>query len=155
MNQDEKSAPEQQPAAPPQQPIQQQPTTPQQPSEQDAKTLKTARTFITLGNVMGPVSMIFGGVVVSSAALVVEIIAFFKLSKLIKSNSSVAQAASRLKRANIVGFVIALVALLLNIYALTIMYPLVLEAVQSGDYSNLLGSETMLSPNNAPNSTWG
>ncbi|MEF9840976.1 MAG: hypothetical protein RR773_00275 [Raoultibacter sp.] len=104
---------------------------------------------------MGPVSMIFGGVVVSSAALVVEIIAFFKLSKLIKSNSSVAQAASRLKRANIVGFVIALVALLLNIYALTIMYPLVLEAVQSGDYSNLLGSETMLSPNNAPNSTWG
>ncbi|MEG0775908.1 MAG: hypothetical protein RR381_00340 [Raoultibacter sp.] len=126
-----------------------------QPTPQDLQALKSARNFIIAGNVMGPVSLLFGGVILSSAALIVEFIAFRKLSRLIKSGNVTGQIARRLKGLNIAGLVISAVALALNIYAVIIMYPIVLEAVKSGDYSGILGSESIAPATDTSSSAWG
>ncbi|MEG1513163.1 MAG: hypothetical protein RR362_05535 [Raoultibacter sp.] len=154
MNEEENKTPEQQNGAPEPSKQQPQPVLPQ-PSPQEMKMLKNAQTMVIAGNIAGPVSLMFGGVLLSSIALIIEIIACTKLSKLAKGKTPFAQAASRLRRANIVGLVICAAAVALNIYAAVIMYPIVLEAVQSGDLSNLLKGDFSASSTNAPNSTWG
>ncbi|MEG1830208.1 MAG: hypothetical protein RR204_00145 [Raoultibacter sp.] len=154
MNDEENKTPEQKNTTPeaPQQPSQ--PVLPQ-PTPQEVKMLKNAQTMIIAGNIAGPVSLMFGGILLSSVALIVEIMARVKLNKLTHGKTQLAQPASRLKRANIVGIVICAAALALNIYAAVIMYPIVMEAVQSGDFSNLLNGDFSTKTPETSGSTWG
>ncbi|MEG2260082.1 MAG: hypothetical protein RR997_00970 [Raoultibacter sp.] len=154
MNDEENKTPEQNNTVPEAPQQSSQPVLPQ-PTPQEVKMLKNAQTMIIAGNIAGPVSLMFGGVLLSSVALIVEIMARVKLNKLTRSKTQLAQPASRLKRANIVGIVICAAALALNIYAAFIMYPIVMEAVQSGDYANLLNGDFSTKPPETSGSTWG
>lgn len=126
-----------------------------QPNMQDTRTLKVAQNLAMVASLAGPVSIFIGGVFLSTAGLVCAIVALYKLNGLAKKNSDFAMAVKRLKRVCITAIVICGIALVLNAISAYLMYPMVLEALESGDYGNL-GSNLGTSPD-APkgSSTWG
>lgn len=124
------------------------------PNERDVRDLKVAQNLVMVASIAGPVSLFIGGVFLATAGLVCAIIAFKKLNALSTRLTDVAVAAKRLKRSCIIGIVVCSIALVLNAVSAYLMYPAVLEALESGDYGNLAPSADL---GTAPkgNSTWG
>lgn len=120
----------------------------------DAKEIKSAQTLVVVGSIAGPVSVFVGGVLLSAVGLVCAFLGYRKLKHVGEKQGDAAVIASRLKRSAIIALVICGVALVLNAVAFFIMYPILLEAVQSGDYSSLMPGSGSGSTA-APSSTWG
>lgn len=98
--------------------------------------------------------MFIGGVFLATAGLVCAIIALKKLNALSTRLTDVAAPAKRLKRSCIIGIAVCSIALVLNAVSAYLMYPAVLEALESGDYGNLApGTDLGTTPKG--NSTWG
>ena len=106
----------------------------------DLMELKSARTLSTVATIAGPVSFIIGGVALSSVALVCAILAFTKTRRVLRKgpgpNSSFANI---VKQTAIMGIFISCVALVLNLIGLIAMIPILMDAMQTGDYSAILG----------------
>lgn len=151
-----------------------QPQAPQQPSSVptpqpvlDKRTameqadLNSARTLATVATIGGPVSFIIGGVALSTVAVVCAAIAFSKVNKVLKNTSSpMYNYAKVLKQTAVMGLFIGAVALILNVVGMVTMLPKIMEAMQSGDLSSIIGSGTTgSSTNSAPSSggesAWG
>ena len=135
------------------------PTPPHSPHTEnvDMRNLRSAQTLMIAASIMGPVSMFFGGVILSGAGLVCGILSFRKIAALIKKGGSIGMLATRLRIACIVAIVVTLIALVLNIAAIILVYPLVVEALQTGDYSKLFpnGSVPPELKGGGEGSTWG
>ncbi|WP_302962766.1 hypothetical protein [uncultured Adlercreutzia sp.] len=102
--------------------------------------LKSARTLATIATIAGPVSLIIGGVALSTVALVCGIIAFAKVRRTLAAMEPSERLYARaLKQTALMGIVIAAVALTLNAVSVALMMPVLLEAMQTGDYSAILG----------------
>lgn len=124
------------------------------PNENDVRDLKTTQTLIMVATIAGPVSLFIGGVVLATAGLICAIIALRKLNTLSAKQTDIAAHAQRFKRACIVGLLGCSVALVLNAISAYIMYPIVLEAIESGDYGTLIpGFDVGTAPQGT--STWG
>ncbi|OUO89289.1 hypothetical protein B5F44_00950 [Gordonibacter urolithinfaciens] len=107
-----------------------------------------------VASIAGPVSLFIGGVFLATAGLVCAIIALKKLNALSTRLTDVAAPAKRLKRSCIIGIAVCSIALVLNAVSAYLMYPAVLEALESGDYGNLApGTDLGTTPKG--NSTWG
>ena len=118
------------------------------PNERDVRDLKVAQNLVMVASIAGPVSLFIGGVFLATAGLVCAIIALKKLNDLSTRLTDVAAAAKRLKRSCIIGIVVC------NAVSAYLMYPAVLEALESGDYGNLApGADLGTTPKG--NSTWG
>ncbi|WP_165054882.1 MULTISPECIES: hypothetical protein [unclassified Adlercreutzia] len=120
--------------------------------------LKSAQSLVTFGIIAGPVSMLLGGVLVSSIALTCSIIAYVKVRGVISSEGSADATARAIQRQALVALAVSAVALVFNGIYLAITLPSVIEAVNSGDlstmfdFSNVLGQKTP--PAETP-SIWG
>lgn len=129
-------------------------------SEAEAVELRGARTLMTSANILGPLSLFFGGVLASSVGLGAAIAAYFKLDKVGKNHPDDPRIWQILTRQALVSIMVTGSALVLNIIAAILFYPIILEAVQTGDFSTLFnGFGTTPSVQEAApaggNSTWG
>lgn len=119
----------------------------------DLRELKKAQTMVMVASVAGPVSLFIGGVLLSGVGLVCAIVAFRKLGKLIAKHTDVSVLAQRLKRSAIVGMAVCGVAFALNAISFYLMMPVVLEMMESGDYTGAMTDAGMGAAGS--NSTWG
>ncbi len=152
------------PLPPEPQPIAPQTPTPETPETSGPQTiaeqseLNSARTLSTIATIGGPVSFIIGGVLLSSVSLICALLAFFKTKRVLDNPSSPFLAyAKALRQTAIMGLFISLVALVLNIIGVVTMMPILLDALQSGDYSSILGNGVTATqaPSSSGESAWG
>lgn len=150
-----------QPPQPPQDPQFPQPPRPPQGSPQqpqpfgydDGRELKSAQSLVIAASITGPISMLVGGVFLGVVGLVCGILAFRKIKGLMGKGGAIAFMARKLRTACIIALVVTAIALVLNIVNVVMVYPLMMEALQTGDYSQLLPGGTESSAGG--NSTWG
>jgi len=136
------------PIPPGQQP---QPTGPQNETQ---KQLKSAQSLVLASSLMGPISLILGGVLLSSVAMVCSILGFRKLNKLTQPIEPQYEVALRqLKRTSKIALIVCMVALALNLIAFIYVFPQALEAYQDGTYVDFLMGDSNGSANN--DSIWG
>ena len=130
----------------PELPQPQKPDEPSRTAEQAQHTvesleLKSARTLATVASIAGPVSLIIGGVVLSTVAVVCATIAIVKVKRaLSQADPSQRAYALSLRRTALLGVVIGLVALVLNAVSVAMILPTLIEAMQTGDYRAILGN---------------
>ena len=123
-----------------------------QPNMLDQRELKAAQRLVMVASISGPVSLFIGGVFLGGVGLTCGIIAFRKLKKLTAKRTEVGAAAGRLKRSSVIGMCVCGVAIVLNgIYAY-IMFPTILEMLESGNYA---GFADNAGSSVGPSSTWG
>ena len=114
----------------------------------------SARRLVTAALVMALVSLVIGGVLLGTVSVIVAIIAFGKVrSNMLEDNGNQAWAA--LKRSATISIVVAVLALAANIAALIVIYPMVIEALQSGEYTSLLSGSAQTLNTGSNSSTWG
>lgn len=129
-------------------------------SETEAVELRGARTLMTAANILGPLSLFFGGVLASSVGLGAAVAAYFKLDKVGKNHPDDPRIWQVLTRQALVSIMITGSTLVLNIIAAILFYPIIFEAVQSGDFSGVFNGFGTTPPTQeaAPangSSTWG
>lgn len=122
--------------------------------------LKSARTLATVATVAGPISFIIGGVALSTVALVCAIIAFVKIRSVLDDVAPAKRPYARaLRQTALMGIGIGAVALVLNGVSVAMMLPVLMEAMQTGDYSAILGdaasSLSPTSPSEGGGNAWG
>lgn len=120
--------------------------------------LNSARTLSTIATIGGPVSFIIGGVLLSSVSLICAIIALVKTKRVLAhAESPYLGYARALKQTAIMGIFISTVALVLNIIGVVTMLPMLMDALQSGDYSSILGNGVSATPSSPSSgeSAWG
>lgn len=102
------------------------------------RQLKSTQTLVTVAAVSGPVSIFIGGVLLAGIAVIAGALAFVKIRKLSQKPSEYAELIQKVKRSALIALVISVAAFALNVYALATIMPVMLEAIESGDASNLL-----------------
>lgn len=134
-----------------------QPPNPQRFNFNDGQELKSAQHLVIAASIAGPISMIIGGIALGIVALVCGILAYRKLRVLVRQGGPIGLMATRLRTACIVALVVTGIALILNTISIITIYPLMVEALETGDYSKLFPQGTMPSTGGSisGNSTWG
>lgn len=109
------------------------------------KDYKSIQMLASISMIGGPLSLLFGGVLLSTAALVCGIIALVLLrsARARAAGSSEEPIAQNLMRQSVIGLAVSAIALVLNAAALATVMPAMMEALQTGDPSALMngGSE--------------
>ena len=119
------------------------------------KEIKSAQTFITVATIAAPVSLLFGGVLLSSIALICGIVGQRKL-KSIHPKTAQEKAAIQVALKSVrMALIMCAIALVLNAVSMYFMYPTYLEILESGDTSALQGGSAQPSSNSQPSSVWG
>lgn len=100
---------------------------------------KSIRRFVLAAQICALVSLIIGGVVLSTVGLVLGLVARSKANAM----AAVTPEAERtgwllLRRSATIGTVMAAVALVLNAVSMAIMMPAMMQMLQSGDYGALV-----------------
>lgn len=122
------------------------------PTDQDhVRELRSARNLALASSIMGPLSLFIGGTLLSIAGLVCGILGLRKIKAIVASDhTSIGMAAQSARRACLIATVFSGIAAVLNAIAVAIMFPIVLEAMQSGDFSAIYPNQSQ-----NPSSTWG
>lgn len=119
----------------------------------DLMELNSARTLTTVATIAGPVSFIIGGVALSTVAVVCAILALTKARRVLrKPQGEHSGYANMVRQTAIMGLLISSIALILNIVGLVTMLPILMEAMQTGDYSAILGDAASSIQGTAPSS---
>lgn len=104
------------------------------------KDTKTIQTLASVSLIGGPLSLIIGGVLLSTAGLVCGIIALVMVrSKEAESAIASENIRQTLFRQAIIGIAVSGLAVILNAATLMATLPAILDAVQTGDYSSVFG----------------
>lgn len=123
------------------------------PNMIDLRDLKKAQTMVMVASIAGPVSLFVGGVLLSGVGFVCATIAFRKLKTLIAKRTEVSALAQRLKRSATIGMIVCIVAFVLNAISVYLMMPVVLEMMESGNYTGIMADTGTGAIGS--NSTWG
>lgn len=124
------------------------------------RQIKSAQTLVTVATIAAPVSLLFGGTLLSSVALICALVGRSKLNK-ISGGSEIAEVLAVAAKSTRMTIIMCVIALALNIFSMVTMYPVYLEALESGDLSNLIPfgssaeSGSLPSAGNQPSSVWG
>ena len=124
----------------------------------ESKELRSARSLMTASNIMGPVSIFIGGVVLSLAGVICAVISMSKFKRLASSaDAMVSTVAKRLSKAAAVSVSICVVALVVNAISAAIMFPILMDAIDSGQMDQILGSGQYAAQPDAsqPSEVWG
>ena len=114
-------------------------------------------------NILGPVSLLVGGVLASAGGLTCAIIGRVKAARMAQSKGAQAKAGEQLVRNANISIVICAVALIINIVVLVISLMTFINILESGQLANLLGEvdggQSILgssgSSGSQGSSTWG
>ena len=124
-------------------------------NESEASRLEAARKLISIGQICAVVSLFFGGVLLSTVAVVLAIMGTMRLTDFANSRSEPDAVKSAIKRPGYFAVGLCLIALIVNIVSVVIFYPVVMQAVQSGDFSSIFTGGAGNGSAGAGNSTWG
>ena len=89
--------------------------------------------------VFGPVSILIGGMLLSGAGVVCAIVAYRKLRRIASKGVQASHVAQRLVKSSIVAIVLCGAVFAVNAVSAWIMYPQILEMVQSNGSADFLG----------------
>ena len=116
---------------------------------------QSIRRMISAAQIMALVSLIIGGVILSTASVVVAIVAYRKSSSF-SSTGNPNESQALLKRSARIAIALGIGALALNAITLAMIYPALIEILQSGDYASLTGNANSVQPSTGSGtSTWG
>lgn len=102
------------------------------------RQLKTAQTLITISIFAGPISLIIGGVLLSSAALVCAIIGYVKLRRIKRNSHAPMDVVRSLNTQAILALVVSIVAFGLNLYSFIVLFSALYSAIESGDVNQVM-----------------
>lgn len=132
------------------------PNVPQQHPNDAAAELKTIRNLLMAGNILGPVSIIIGGVFASAAGLICGLVARHKTKRLEESRTQTQENMAILKRSCNITLAICSVTLVLNAISLVMTMFMVMQMIESGEFANLVAQNMGNAANPATgSSTWG
>lgn len=127
-----------------------------QQSPNDAAELKTIRNLLMAGNILGPVSILIGGIFASTAGLICSLIARHKAKRLEENQRQSQANAAILKRSCNITLAICGVTLVLNAISLVMTMTMFMQMVESGEFANLVAQNMNGTTNSATgSSTWG
>ena len=126
-------------------------------SEEKEQKLASTRKLITFANIAGPVSLIIGGVLLSTAGLICSLIARSRINTMLKEqpqDQAFSQKVMQAAKPGAIALIICAIALVLNVISLALVMPAVLEASQTGNLTTLFGGGAVSTAGTAK-STWG
>lgn len=106
--------------------------------EQKHAQLRSGQTLTTIAFIAGPVSLVIGGVLLSCVALVCSCIAYSKIKRVLEPADGPGSTALSLLTQSRVAIVVSIVTLVLNGIAFIYLFGILMEMVQSGDYTQLM-----------------
>lgn len=113
-----------------------------QNSEEKERKLASTRKLITFANIAGPVSLIIGGILLSTAGLICSLIARSRINTMLKEQPQdpvFSQKVMQAAKPGAIALIICTIALVLNVISLALVMPAVLEASQTGNLTTLFG----------------
>lgn len=126
-------------------------------SEEKERKLASTRKLITFANIAGPVSLIIGGVLLSTAGLICSLIARSRINTMLKEQPQdqvFSQKVMQAAKPSAIALIICTIALVLNVISLALVMPALLEASQTGNLTTLFGGGAVNTTGTAT-STWG
>ena len=113
--------------------------------------------MITAAQIMSLVSLVIGGVVLSTAALIVAILGYRRiLGNVGASAPNMAPSWVLLKKTAVVAIVMSCIALFANVATLILFYPAFIEMLQTGDIASYLEANGLSSGSSTSSgSFWG
>ncbi len=127
------------------------------PNVSDDLLLKTAKSQINVAFVFGPISLFLGGMLLGIVGVILGVLALRKISSLEAKQSPVLTDAQALRRSAYIAMGLCGVAIALNLVSFVVMYPTIVEMINSGQLDYLLpGIGTgSVSNSGSATSTWG
>lgn len=129
------------------------------PNMADDRILKTAHSQINVALVLGPISLFLGGMLLGIVGVILAVLGMRKLDGLIAKSSVYKADAERLKKSARIAMIVCAIAITLNFISFVIMYPTIMEMIDSGQLDALLGSSGTMSSGSSTgssaSSTWG
>lgn len=126
-------------------------------SEDKERRLASTRKLITFANIAGPVSLIIGGVLLSTAGLICSLVARSRINAMLKAqpqDQAFSEKVLQAAKPGAIALVICTIALVLNVLSLALVLPAVLEAAQTESLTTLFGGGAANTAGTAT-STWG
>lgn len=123
------------------------------PNALDVPTLWSARAQTAFAFIAGPLSLFVGGMLLGTIGAICAFFAFRKLHLLAQKNNETTSIARRMLKSTRTALVICLVAVTLNAVSFVIMFPVIEQMLQSGDFASIAGN--MSAGTAAGTSTWG
>ena len=108
------------------------------------RQLKTIQNLNTVAFIAGPVSLLFGGLLLSIISIVCAIVAFIMIGRIISSGSN-GEVEMTLRRQSIIALVITGIALVINGIWFGMAFSVVMQAMQTGDFSQVFDALGMSS----------
>ena len=97
-----------------------------------------------------------GGIVLSTIAVILAFMGLSKLNAFANAHSLEQSARLTLRKPGVLAVGMCVFALIFNIISLIVLYPIVMQSLQSGDLSGLFGAGQGGAPSpGAGSSTWG
>lgn len=113
--------------------------------------IKGCQVLTVIGLIGAPVSLLFGGVALSTVALVCSIIAYVRMRKIATPDDEPDSLERTLTTQSLVALILSIVAMILNIIAFVYMIGAIMEFLQTGDASSLANAlGTMTQEGDAP-----
>lgn len=111
----------------------------QDPQKKNQSDLKLIQNLALIASILGPVSLVFGGILVGSAAVIIAGISIWRVTQLIKQNQSDSVVFKELRKTCIFALLVSSIALALNIFSFIYVYPTLVETfgeqLSQGPYS--------------------
>lgn len=119
-------------------PINSQQDNPEDPRPSKNAQLRSAQTLVTIGIMAGPISLLVGGVLLSTISVICSALAFLKVRRVMGPEDTVGTIAYALRRQTVIAIAISCLALALNAVSLAMVMPTLVSVMQTGDISQLL-----------------
>ena len=117
---------------------------------EDSLEFSRARKFITASQVVALVSLFIGGVLLSAVAIVLAVIGFRKLTAIAEKCIEEFEVRRAFKRPGLVAIALSVGALVINAISIIVFYPLLLQALQQGDFASVFTGAGVSSGGSAP-----
>ena len=123
--------------------------------QSDIEALVRARKLAMVACIGSAISFIIGGVLLSGICLVAGIMSYLRYSSVSAHLQDMKDVATVYKRMGIVAIALPAVALAINFVAIMMVFPLVLEASETGNLDALFGASGTEATGGGSTSTWG
>ncbi len=107
------------------------------PDDQAMRDIKTIQTLGSIAIIASPVSLVFGGVLLSLVALVCALVGRSKLKALGSTDEASQAVMDALRRQMKVALIVSIATLVINGIFSVLMFGYLMQAMQSGDLSQL------------------
>ncbi len=148
---------------------QNQPQTPYEPQNQPEQSnhgqlsyealqqIKSAQTMVTIATIAAPVSLIIGGVLLSTISIICAAVAYMKLKKIMPAGAPQHPLITKVIRSTVLAACFGIGALILNGLTVAMLMPTVMEYVNTGNteaLNSMFGGATGGSASSG-SSVWG